>query len=77
MLKIKLVRIGKKKQSFFRIAVAQAKDKLRGRTLDTLGFYNPLTNPFTVKIDKAKYQQWLKKGAQPTNRVKILLKNFL
>lgn len=77
MLKIKLVRIGKKKQPFYRIVVAQARDKLRGRHLDLLGFYNPLTDPQTIEINKDKYQDWLGKGAQPTKSVRSLVKKAL
>lgn len=75
MLKIKLARIGKKKQPAYRIVVMPARSKISGRYLTQIGFYNPLTQPATIKLDKNKYQGWLKKGAQPTASLKLLLKN--
>lgn len=72
MLKIKLARIGKRKQPFYRIVVAESKIKRGGKYVTCLGYYNPLTKPPTVKIDKKLYLEWLKKGAQPTERVRRL-----
>jgi small subunit ribosomal protein S16 len=76
MVKIKLVRIGKKGQPFFRIVVAQAKDKLKGKYIELLGFYDPLRNPAILKIDKEKYASWLSRGAQTTPKLAGLLKKF-
>jgi len=76
MVKIKLVRIGKKGQPFFRIVVSQAKDKLRGKYIQLLGSYDPLRNPAVFKIDKEKYVSWLSRGAQPTPKLAGLLKKF-
>lgn len=72
MLKIKLSRKGKKNQPFYRIIVAEAKSKRDGKYIDALGYYNPLTKPKIIKINKEAYQEWLKKGAQPTETVKKL-----
>jgi len=72
MLKIKLTRRGKKKQPFYRIIVAEAKSKIDGKYLALLGFYNPLSHPKQIKLDKKAYLYWLKKGAQPTLTVKKL-----
>ena len=73
MLKIKLLRVGKKNQPSYRVVVVEAKSKMGGKYLVSLGFYNPLTKPATVKIDKKTYLEWIAKGAQPTVRVKKLL----
>jgi small subunit ribosomal protein S16 len=77
MLKIKLVRIGKKKQPVFRLVVARARSKVNGRYLDSLGFYNPLNQPYTLKIDKEKYLSWVNRGAQPTEKVQKLVGKVL
>jgi len=77
MLKIKLVRVGKKHQPSYRIVVVEAKSKLNGKYLDQVGFYNPLTEPHTVRLDKQKYSGWIEKGAQPTKRVRSLAKKLL
>ncbi len=76
MLKIKLLRVGKTHQPSYRVVVVEAKSKMGGKYLVSLGFYNPLTKPATVKIDKKAYQDWLTKGAQPTVRVKKLLSSL-
>ena len=77
MLKIKLIRFGKKHQPSYRIVVVEAKSKLKGKYLEQVGSYVPLTKPHTVRIDKQKYTSWLKKGAQPTERVRSLAKKLL
>ena len=77
MLKIKLVRTGKRNQPSYRIVVAEAKSKLQGKYLELLGHYDPLQNPHLVRINKEKYLSWIKKGAQPTKRVSSLIKAVL
>jgi len=72
MLKIRLKRTGKRNQPSFRIVVTEARSKQGGKFTDLLGHYNPLTKPSTIKLDKAKYQKWIKKGAQPTDTVRHL-----
>ena len=72
MLKIRLMRTGKKNQPSYRIVVVEAHSKRDGKYVEKLGFYNPLTNPATVKLDKVGYDSWLKKGAQPTKTVRHL-----
>lgn len=76
MLKIKLSRLGKRGQPFYRIIVNEAKSKRDGKFIDLLGTYNPMSDPKEIKIDKVKYQDWLKNGAQPTNTVKGLFKKI-
>lgn len=72
MLKIKLTRIGKNSQPFYRIVVAEARSKSNGKYYELLGTYNPLLNPPQITLDLAKYNTWITKGAQPTLTVKHL-----
>lgn len=74
MLKIKLTRLGKKGQPFYRIIIAEAKSKRDGKYIDLLGTYNPMINPKQIILDQVKYNDWLKKGAQPTLTVANLYK---
>lgn len=74
MLKIKLSRIGKKGFASYKIIVAEARSKRDGRFVDSLGHYQPHTNPPTVKLDRKKLQHWLERGAQPTKVVRSLIK---
>ncbi len=74
MLRMRLTRTGAKKQPSYRIVVADAKAPRDGRVVDTIGFYNPLTDPATVRIDEEKARRWLKNGAQPSDTVSSLLK---
>ena len=73
MLRIRLRRVGKKKQPSYRVVVADARSPRDGRFVDKVGFYNPLTDPPTVNIDQDKLQSWIKKGAVPTESVQRLL----
>ncbi len=73
MLRIRLARIGKRKQPHYRVVVADSTMARNGRHVEILGHYNPRTEPSTVKIDTERAQEWLQKGAQPTDRVRKLL----
>jgi small subunit ribosomal protein S16 len=73
-VKIRLRRVGAKHQPSYRIVVADSRSPRDGRYIDQVGFYNPLTNPATITIDREKAADWLRKGAQPTETVEILLK---
>ncbi len=64
--------MGKRNQIQYRIVVSEAKSKRDGKYVDHLGYYNPHTNPHTVKLDKDKYNNWLEKGAKPTQTVRHL-----
>ncbi|MBE6599208.1 MAG: 30S ribosomal protein S16 [Ruminococcaceae bacterium] len=76
--KIRLTRMGKKKAPFYRIIVADSRSPRDGRFIEELGYYDPMTNPATVKLDSEKVEKWLATGAQPTETVKsILTKNGL
>jgi small subunit ribosomal protein S16 len=69
MLKIRLARVGKKKQPTYRVVVADARAKRDGKYVEIIGQYNPRTEPNTFVIDEEKARDWLKKGAQPTERI--------
>jgi small subunit ribosomal protein S16 len=73
VVKIRLRRVGAKKQPSYRLVVADSRAPQSGRSLETIGFYNPLTEPATIKIDEAKALEWLQKGAQPTDTAARLL----
>jgi small subunit ribosomal protein S16 len=75
-VKMRLRRMGAKHQPSYRIVVADSRSPRDGRYLDQVGFYNPLTNPATITLKTSKAIDWLKKGAQPTETVEILLKKF-
>jgi small subunit ribosomal protein S16 len=72
-VKIRLTRVGKKKQPQYRIVAADSRSARDGRFIEILGTYNPRTEPSTVSVDSDKTVKWLMDGAQPTERVKKLL----
>ena len=74
MVKIRLRRMGAKKAPFYRIVVADSRYPRDGRFIEEIGTYNPLTEPATVSVDSARAQEWIKKGAQPTDTVRGILK---
>ena len=74
MVKIRLKRTGKKKDPSYRVVVADERMPRDGRFIEEIGFYNPMTEPATVKIDAEKAQTWIKNGAQPSDTVRSLLK---
>lgn len=76
MLKIRLRRMGAIRQPHYRIVVADARSPRDGRFVESLGHYNPRTEPATIHIDVAKYEEWKKKGAQPTDAVASLVKQY-
>jgi small subunit ribosomal protein S16 len=76
MLKIRLRRVGAIRQPHYRIVVADARSPRDGRFIESLGHYNPLTDPATIQIDVVKYEDWKKKGAQPTSAVASLVRQF-
>ena len=73
MVKIRLSRIGAKKQPYYRIVVADERTPRGGNFIDQIGKYNPLKEG-DVQIDADKARTWLKNGAQPTEKVRVLLK---
>jgi len=74
-VKIRLKRMGAKKNPFYRVVVADSRSPRNGRFIEEIGYYNPLTDPVEVKIDEDKAASWVKKGAIPTDTVKYLFKN--
>ncbi|MBR5981470.1 MAG: 30S ribosomal protein S16 [Firmicutes bacterium] len=73
-VKIRLTRLGKKKQPTYRVIVADERSPRDGRFIDELGFYDPTQEPSVVKIDTDKAKDWIAKGAKPTDTVAKLLK---
>lgn len=73
-VKIRLKRMGAKKNPFYRVVVADSRYPRDGRFIEEIGTYNPVVNPAQVNIDGEKAAKWLKNGAQPTDTVKSLLK---
>ena len=73
-VKIRLTRIGAKKAPAYRIIVADSRSPRDGKFIDAIGHFNPMTEPEDIAIDAEKAKQWLKNGAQPTERVRALLK---
>ena len=76
MVKIRLSRGGAKKRPFYHIVVADQRFARDGRSIERIGFFNPIAAGGEVKlqIDSARAQEWIAKGAQPTDKVKFLLK---
>ena len=74
MVKIRLKRMGANKKPFYRIVVADSRYPRDGRFIEEIGYFNPITEPETVKIDEEMANKWLATGAQPTDTVKRLLK---
>lgn len=73
MVKIRLMRLGGKHKPFYRLVVADSRAPRSGRYIQAIGYYNPTTEPSTVKIDEAKAIAWLRKGARPSNTARVLL----
>lgn len=73
MVKIRLQREGKKKAPFYHIVVADSKSPRDGKIIEQIGTYDPMTSPATIVLDKVKAEDWMKKGAQPTDTVKALI----
>lgn len=74
MVKIRLRRMGAKKAPFYRIIVADSRAPRDGAFIEEIGYYNPLTDPAEIKVNNEKAIEWIKKGAQPTETVRALLK---
>ena len=73
-VKIRLRRMGAKKAPFYRVVVADSRYPRDGRFIEEIGYYNPTTEPATVKIDAEAAKKWIGNGAQPTDTVRDLLK---
>ncbi len=75
MVKIRLQREGKKKAPFYHIVVADSRSPRDGKIIEQIGTYDPMTEPSTIKLDKEKFEKWVKNGAKPTDTVKNLVEN--
>jgi small subunit ribosomal protein S16 len=73
-VKIKLMRLGKIRQPYYRVVVADARTRRSGRAIETIGKYHPKNEPSLIEIDSERVQYWLGVGAQPTESVESLLK---
>ncbi|MGI6412382.1 MAG: 30S ribosomal protein S16 [Syntrophomonadaceae bacterium] len=71
--KIRLKRMGAKKNPFYRVVISDSRSPRDGRFIEEIGFYNPTTNPATIRIDEEKAISWLSQGAKPTDTAKSLL----
>ena len=73
MVKIRLRRVGAKNKPIYRVVVADSRSARDGSFIETIGRYNPLTEPAIIDINEEKALEWLKRGAQPTDTVRSLL----
>ncbi|HCX03006.1 MAG TPA: 30S ribosomal protein S16 [Clostridiales bacterium] len=73
-VKIRLKRMGAKKTPFYRVVVADSRAPRDGKFIEEIGYYNPLSDPKEIKINNEKALEWIGKGAQPTDTVRILLR---
>jgi small subunit ribosomal protein S16 len=76
VLKIRLRRVGKKKQPSYRVVVADARSPRDGRFVESIGHYNPRTEPATITVQEDRALYWLSQGAQPTGAVERILRNM-
>ena len=73
-VRVRLTRVGSNKNPIWRVVVADQRSPRDGRFIETIGHYNPQTNPSTIVIDVERFQHWVSRGAQPSNTVKQLVK---
>ncbi|NNK90412.1 MAG: 30S ribosomal protein S16 [Saprospiraceae bacterium] len=73
-VKIRLARRGRKKRPYYHIVVADARAPRDGKFIENIGFYNPMTVPATIELDRDKAFSWISKGAQPTDTTRAILK---
>ena len=74
-VRIRLTRVGATKQPTYRVVVTDSRKARDSRAIETIGHYNPRTEPIEVNIDADKAKAWLAKGAKPSNTVERLFKN--
>jgi small subunit ribosomal protein S16 len=73
-VRVRLTRVGSNKNPIWRVVVADQRSPRDGRFIETIGHYNPQTNPSTITIDEERFRHWVARGARPTNTVKQLVK---
>jgi small subunit ribosomal protein S16 len=76
-VRMRLTRVGSKKNPIYRVVVADSRSPRDGRFIEIVGRYNPQTEPSTIELDEAKVRDWLAKGAQPSQPVARLIKAAL
>lgn len=74
MVRIRLARLGAKKRPFYRVVVAESRSPRDGSCIETIGHFNPLTEPPVIKLDLDRVDHWVKNGAQPSDTVRDLIK---
>ncbi len=74
MVKIRLKRMGMKKEPFYRVVVCDSRFPRDGRFVEEIGYYNPVSDPAVIKFDEERAKYWLGTGAQPSDTVRGLLK---
>jgi small subunit ribosomal protein S16 len=72
--RIRLTRVGSKKNPIYRVVVADSRSPRDGRFIEIIGRYNPQTDPSTIVLDEERVKDWLSKGAQPSGPVSRLIK---
>jgi small subunit ribosomal protein S16 len=73
-VRMRLTRVGSKKNPIYRVVVADSRSPRDGKFIEIVGRYNPQTEPSTIDLDEGKVKEWLAKGAQPSDSVSRLLK---
>lgn len=74
MVAIRLTRMGTKHRPFYRVVAVDKEKPRESKFIEQIGYYNPMTNPAEIKIDLKKYEEWIKKGAKPSQTVRSLIK---
>ena len=74
MVKIRMKRMGMKKEPFYRIVVTDSRNARDSRAIEEIGYYNPVSEPVELKINDERAKYWLSTGAQPTDTTRALLK---
>lgn len=73
-VRVRLTRVGSKKNAAWRVVVADQRSPRDGRIIESIGHYDPQTDPSTVVIDRERLEHWVKQGARPTNTVRKLIR---
>ena len=73
-VRMRLTRVGSKKNPIYRVVVADSRSPRDGKFIEIVGRYNPQTDPSTIELDRAKIQEWIGKGAQPSDAVAKLIR---
>ena len=73
-VRVRLTRVGSKKNPIWRVVVSDQRSPRDGRFIETIGHYNPQTEPSTIVVDEERYDHWVARGAQPSGTVKTLMR---